>query len=443
MRALLVGFIAVTILRPSLAQEAVPDRLSLADAIAFGLRNSPMVKGAQADVRASRAMTSSAQSRLMPQVAVHGFAARSSMLTTLQSPMGAEPTALVMAPEKGFLDANISLMMPIFTGGYLNGLVAAALAREAASRANLNTSQADVALRIRESYLAVLALDEQVKAQRARVEATEAMVQNAKALLDSGKGIEAAVQRSNAELAEAKRDVRMVENERRKMLVELLSEMGGDLGSEPALTDTFEFHIVEGTLQEHLSRALALRSEVVAMRLQLQAARGDVTSAKGSLKPQVYGFAMGDTFDPRDPMGRTGGYSFGISVSIPLFDGGMRRAEVASTGAMLTRVQAELAQLEIQVAKEVRWAWLDLETAAVNYEAAKSALDAAQSAYDVMVVRVESGKSILVEQLDALSALTRARTNLAQAVYDHHRAIARLQRATGVIPGAPSLGVQK
>jgi outer membrane protein TolC len=44
---------------------------------------------------------------------------------------------------------------------------------------------------------------------------------------------------------------------------------------------------------------------------------------------------------------------------------------------------------------------------------------------------VQNGKAILVEQLDALAALTQARTNVAQALYDHSLAAARLQRAVG------------
>lgn len=50
-----------------------------------------------------------------------------------------------------------------------------------------------------------------------------------------------------------------------------------------------------------------------------------------------------------------------------------------------------------------------------------------------MVVRVEAGKAILVEQLDALAALTRARANLAQALYEHQLALAKLSRAIGEI----------
>jgi outer membrane protein TolC len=99
--------------------------------------------------------------------------------------------------------------------------------------------------------------------------------------------------------------------------------------------------------------------------------------------------------------------------------------------AMRRRSEAELKQMELRVAKEVRQARLDIETAAANYRAAQSVLQSSEAAYDVVVLRVESQRSILLEQLDALAALTQARANLAEAAFDHSIAVARLQRAIG------------
>jgi outer membrane protein TolC len=72
-----------------------------------------------------------------------------------------------------------------------------------------------------------------------------------------------------------------------------------------------------------------------------------------------------------------------------------------------------------------------METAAENHRAAESIVQSSQAAYDVVALRVETQKSILVEQLDALAALTQARLNLSQALFDHSIAVAHLRRAIG------------
>jgi outer membrane protein TolC len=79
----------------------------------------------------------------------------------------------------------------------------------------------------------------------------------------------------------------------------------------------------------------------------------------------------------------------------------------------------------------VRQAWLDGATAERNYQTAQAALRSAQAAYDVIAIRVKNQKGIQLELLDALAAVTRARGAVAQALYDHALAAARLDRAIG------------
>ena len=76
---------------------------------------------------------------------------------------------------------------------------------------------------------------------------------------------------------------------------------------------------------------------------------------------------------------------------------------------------------------------MDLGTADANVISARESVQSAQATYDVAALRVSSGKAILVEQLDALQALTQARAELASALYDRRIARARIARGTGTI----------
>ncbi len=125
--------------------------------------------------------------------------------------------------------------------------------------------------------------------------------------------------------------------------------------------------------------------------------------------------AMADGFTSH-PQGTREGYTVGVVLSLPLMDGGQRRAETAQARARQERAEAEARDLELRVAVEVQQAWLDVQTAAENYRTAQAALQAAQAAYDVTALRVQNQKGLLVEQLDALAALTQARGNVAQAL---------------------------
>ncbi len=425
------------------SQVAVPEKLSLAEAVSFAMKSSPTLRAARAEFDAAKAETGAARSKTRPQLSLNSFATKSNMPNILQTAMGVEPQAQILAPEGKFLDANLMLMAPIYTGGLLSGIVAASVAREKEAFDELSGMRAEVALMVRESYLRALYGAELVKAQRARMEAAEAMVGVAKAQLDAGKGIEAFVRRAEAELAEAKQEFTMAENDRRKMILDLLAEMGAALDSRVSLIEEPAFRAFEGTLEANLGSAKQNRGELLAMRQRVRAAQAELTSAKGALHPQIYGFAMGDSFSPRDMEGRNSGYTVGLALSLPVFDGGMRRSEIAKSRAMLEKAKADVERMEIRTAKEVRQAWLDIETAESIYQSSRLALVAAKAANDVVAIRVESGKAIQLEQLDALATLTRARANLAKSNYEQQLAIARLDRAVGRADSNESGGNQK
>lgn len=422
--------LAISIPRPSVAQEAVPRELTLVQAIEFALRNSPTLRASRAEISAARAETGAARARQRPQISANGFLSQGNMPNILQSPMGAEPEALALSPSRSFADANFMLMAPLYNG-FLSGLVAVSAAREQAVIAEATGATAEVAFRIREAYLQSLLAAELVKANQSRITAAEEMVRIARAQLEAGKGIEANVKRAEAELAEARQELTTTDNDRRKMVLDLLAEMGAALDASPVLTEALLFKPLDATLQTFLDQARDRRGELVAAKHRVRVAQGQFSAVEGTLRPQVYGFAMGDVFAPSDAMGNRSGYTVGLTVGIPILDGGMRRSEAAAARSMVEKARAEADRIELQVAKEVRQAWLDIETAGQNYQTAIAALAAAQAAYDVMAIRVESGKSIQLEQLDALATLTRAKANVARAVYEHQLAIARLNRAAG------------
>jgi len=328
------------------------------------------------------------------------------------------------------VDQNLTLMVPLYTGGKLGNLVKAASQRENAARASVGEAEADAALMVREAYYRALLASEMTKVAEARVNASTALVALTRSQVEAGKGIQASVSRADAELADARRMLANAQNDRAKMLLELKFAMGVQLDSDITLSDILVIAPPPDDLGTNLIEAARSRPELLGARALLDSAKAQAGAAKGAYKPQVYGAAMGDAFSPGD-MGKRVGGTVGLIVSIPLLDAGQRSAEARQMEAMRRRSEAELKQMESRVATEVRRARLDLETADENYRAAQTDLQSFEAAYEVIVLRVESQRSILLEQLDSLAALTQARANLAEAVFDHSIAVARLQRAIG------------
>ena len=406
--------------------------LSLQRAVDIALRTSPSVSALQAAVRAAQQETRAASAMTRPQMSANMYLSTGSMSNILGTSSNVTPVNSIIVPGRPSADQNLTLMIPLYTGGRLGSLVRAASHSERAAGADVGAARSDTALAVRDAYYRTLLAGEIVKAAQARVDAGTELVLNAQNQFEAGKGIQAQVSRAQAELADAQRMLTSSQNDRAKALLDLMAAMGVRPDSDVTLSDTLTYTPPTGDLNHFLQQANRSRPELVAARDRVDAAGAQVSAERGSSRPQVYGLAMADGFTPGNMRQNAGG-TVGAAISLPLFDAGQRNAEVAQAQAGEQRARAELRSAEIVVSTEIRESWLDVRTAGVNYTTAQAALRAAQDAYDITLLRVQNGKAIQVELLDATTALTQARANLAQALYDHSIAAARLKRAVGEI----------
>ncbi len=109
----------------------------------------------------------------------------------------------------------------------------------------------------------------------------------------------------------------------------------------------------------------------------------------------------------------------------------MRRATVKESSGMLEAARQEQRGREVKLKSDFHCARVEFETALKNISTSDSALKSAEENYRVARIRYEAGKGILVEMLDALTSLTRARVNRIQALRDALVARDALKRLAG------------
>jgi outer membrane protein len=401
--------------------------LSIAEAIRQAELNNPGLASAKFQVAAASASVRSARATLGPQLSANTIAESGSYSSILGSSPGVMPPYSLVAPNGSGVGQNLMLMLPLYTGGRLQSLVGSATWQRKAAEGDLAEMRADLGLRVQDAYLRVLLAKEMVKVAEAKAAAAEELLRTTQAQVDAGKGIEASVLRVKAELSRAQRTVTAARNTVAKSMLDLDAAIGVDFESPILLTDTLTLATQDTNLQAELAKANASRGRLLAAMARSEAATSDLHSAQAQHAPQIYGVAMGDTATWQMGSGTT----VGITLSIPIFDGGKIDADVSSAKAQRSKSRADYADAAIAVENEVRQAWLDVQSATSNASSAQASVQAAQAAYDVVALRVGAGKAILVEQLDALQSLTDAKGDLAQAIYEHNIALAKLARATG------------
>jgi len=440
--------------------------LTLKEAVEIALRESPILRGAVAELRAAEARWRMAQSEKRWQLSVNAFASVGTESAILTSPPTVMPSATMLLPRRRFFDANTMLMFPIFTGGRLEALIRQAETVRHATAAQLETMRLDVALETKLAYRRALLAREMVRVAEAYVAAMEERVRVDKAASQVGRIPEFWVLRSEAELANARQMLANAQRDYEIALIALKAVMGVHPDSEITLTDELKWDMGQGAgdgtkrdggrgardgkerdegqgtreglkveLMEReklLAEAMAKRPELQAALRQAEAQSHLVKAAKALYAPQVSLMAMADYMSGAGDMGQgTGGYLAGIVIGLPILDGGRRKVMVGEAQAMQEKALTEVERLKLQIASEVDTALREFQTALQNVQTAKAALKAAEEDERVAKVRYEAGRSVLVEYLDALAALVRAQLNYAQAIYELSVAHDKLQRAVG------------
>ena len=404
--------------------------LSLNEAVTTALRESPMVKGQSAEVEGARARLrrAVADTRLIGSATSHVTAGDG--VNMLSGPSSVMPSDMEMIGPSASFNQNLTALFPLYTGGRLKSRVTSARSLYESIQADEETVRQDIQLDTRVAYRRVLWTRAVVDIFQALVDADQERLRIDRAMYDAGKVPLVNVLRNEADLADAQQKLTDARRDLNIARVDLKTVMGVDQKSDfvPSEQLALENLNPEGDTVQQL--ALESRPELQAVSKRLEAAGAEVKVAHSAFKPQVDFAAVTDWRSQRGA-GNDAGVTVGVIASLPLLDGGSRKAQVAEAKADVQNVRQDGEQIKLIVTKQVHTSLLQLTAATQNITTAQAAVKAAEEDYRLAQLRYSSGKGINLEPLDALSALTRARTNLVQALFEQNVAIDMLERAVG------------
>jgi outer membrane protein len=411
--------------------------LTLDRAVDLTIQHSLRLKAAGADARIMESMRREALAPFWPQLSANGYLNDQRQAPNVYTSAGDTMARnyQVFNAERN-RDANVTLMWPLFSGGRDYYAYRAATRRAEAGREMQRASEIDVAMQARVDPVAAVREAESLKVADDLVRDVEERVRVSRVAFDAGRIPRYYLLRDETELANARQMQAMVQARAQQALIALKTTLGVALDSELTLVDRLEAPAIAAAVEEALREANDRHPELRAAARQRQAAEAEVRAARGRYLPQLsasymYDWAwMGNR--GRDAMSDgSEGYSVGLVLTLPIFDGFMRENAINTAQARVDRAAQAESLARQQIAK-------DLYSAAFMLEAAKRSVDAAgvgvtQAAEEARAVRerFESGRGIQLEVLDAQVAVTRARLNEVTALADYQNAYAMWLRASG------------
>jgi len=328
------------------------------------------------------------------------------------------------------IDGRVSVTQTVFDFASVRRLQASKSGVTAARSESVRVGDA-VAAQVARAYMGALKADADVEAAEANVELAEAVLKQAENQKAAGTGTGIEITRARVQLANDRQRLLQSKNAQRAGHLQLLRSMGASLDVDVQLTDRLEYRPVDAvTIEQARAKALRERPDLRAQIDREQTARLSASAVKLERLPSVQAFgdygSIGSGFDSALPT-RT----FGVSVRIPLFDGGRRDARRAEAASQHRQERARTEDLKEQVELDIRLALDALRSSEEQVKVAREGLELAVNELAQARRRYDAGVAGSLEVTDAQTRLERARDNQTAALFQYNVARVDLAQAMG------------
>ena len=448
LRSITIGAILGVSAVPLVAQEPAPSlgqpvRLSLGDAARRAAHQSNPVQGAEQRAAEAQARVTQARAALLPELS--GNALQSgrtfnsvtfgiTLPTAPGQPPLFNPDGQVLGPVntvdlRGRVQTNIidySAVQRLRT------------AKTAASAAQADvTSAGDVAaMQAANAYVRVLRTNAQLQARLADSTLARDLVTIAQTQLEVGVGVALDVTRAQSQLAGVRNQLIAARNDRDRAQLDLRRTLNLALDTPLQLTDTLSTVVPEDlALDEATATARALRDrpDLRAMDEQIRAARQSVSAIRSERFPSLSAFGDDGVVGKSGSTRLLPTYTWGVQVSVPVFDGFRREGRIQEQEAMTRELDVRRKDLEQQATIDVRGALLDLASAREAIAASRERLRLAEQEVEQARQRFRAGITGNADVVNAALSLNAARSEYIDVLTSLQVARVSLARAEGAI----------
>jgi outer membrane protein len=440
MKQVVVYFVLMVVSAGSLFGQ---NRLTIDDAVRIALERNQQLASSRFEVRKAQAQVNEAYGTALPALDLRGDYSRALKKPVFFLPDFGNPESNRIVPiEIGSdhaFNITLSARQKIFDYAVFTGVGAAKVYANAA-REMYRAKELEVTANVRIAFYGVLLAAEVRDMMYANLQNAEENLRNVRLLSSQGIVSEYDELRATVGVDNLRPSVIQAENSYALALDALKGAMGIDVREDIEVEGELEFREVNRELLTSAqNNVLTTNASLQAMRLQVDVNRAFISYERSQYIPTVELFgnyqyqAAKNQFDfsGNDFIGSS---IVGISLSFNIFQGFQTNSRVQQARMELRKSEQQLSAYETALKTIVHSTLLRIEEADRRVQSQDRTVEQAEKGYRIATTRYVNGSGTQLEVNDAQLALTQAKLNKMQAVYDYLVASAELDNVLGRMP---------
>ncbi|WP_297337881.1 TolC family protein [Algoriphagus sp.] len=418
-------------------RDTIPSELDLNELVEYALKHSPLIRQSELDQQIGERQIRSSLSGWLPQLTANYQFTNNLKLQT--QPIGDQ---LITFGQPFASNLNLSATQTLFNRDQFFASKAAGLIRSELSQ-SLQTDRINTLVAVSKAYYDILLTYEQIRILDENLQRQQKQYQDAKNRFEVGLVDKTDFQRALIALANLKSNRNRVETSL-KAKHAFLKEIAG-FPVDQDLSLDYDYTEMEGRakLDSGLDFSLENRVEYQLAKTQFAATELQTNYARWAYIPNFNGFynynflyfnrSFSNLYNQAFPTS-----SVGITVAIPLFQGGKRIQEVKLARLQEARAEVGLRDFEKQLNTEYETALANYKASYVDWETLKSNMELAKEVYQTIKLQYDEGVKAYVDLIVAETELRTAQINHYNALYSVLSSKLDLMRALGQInPSSP------
>jgi len=379
-------------------------RLTLQQAHETALHNHPRISMADLRALAARQVVREARSGFFPYLSANVLAVGTARDDTRLAAIGGLNNPSIF--ERNAEGVSISQLITDF--GRTSNLSGSAKSRAQAEESNVQATREQILLEVDAAFFAALQASSVARVAEQTVATRQSFLDQVTALASNKLRSELDVSFARVNVEEARLLLSKAQNDLQSSFAQLSALLGQRQAGNYRLVEEAMPGPVSTNASDLVQQALQSRPDLLRARHERDAAFQFARAERALRYPTVSATGSAGVVPIHDPQLPDNYAAAGVSMSIPLFAGGLYSARQKEAELRARSLEAGLADAENNAARDVRVAWLNAQNAYDRLSITRALVENATRSFELAQARYNNGASSIVElnqaQLNQISA---------------------------------------